>query len=254
MLLFKNMIFNKYTLIYVSSSTLKMHICGQEELELSKGTLFIVGKKSKIVGLSNNIYKRDIISIDDDDVESIIKFLPAKDVHHKNNIQPLMVGPRLLKEERLAFRLLKTETSKFRRISILMFIFSRMETRTLASFFRSSKPISLISSRISTIVEGDLSFPWKMHDVAKELHTSVSTLRRKLKEENYTFTQILLDIKMKNALRLIDCSTGNIGSIASALGYKSEAYFIAVFKKYYDITPKQFYLRNRRLGCTCHVC
>ncbi len=253
MLLFKNMIFNKYTLICITSPKVKIHLSGQDEIELTKDTLFLIGKKSKIIGLSNNISNNDVFSIDDEDIECIIRLLPTHEVDYNNKTPPLIVGPRLMKEEMLAFQRLKENSSKFRRISILLFIFSRMDIGILANFLRSSKPIFLTSEKISSIVERDLSRSWKMKDIVTALHTSESSLRRKLKEEDYTYTQIVLDTKMRNALRLIDSSSGNIGIISSLLGYKSEAYFIAVFKKYFNITPKQFYLQNRRRSSTCYM-
>ncbi|NPT87739.1 helix-turn-helix transcriptional regulator [Escherichia coli] len=79
--------------------------------------------------------------------------------------------------------------------------------------------------------------------MASALYTSESSLRRRLKEENYTFTQLTLDTKMKNALQLLEHNTGKVGFVAKCLGYTSEAYFISVFKRYFNMTPKQFYLK-----------
>ncbi|EAA8036920.1 AraC family transcriptional regulator [Salmonella enterica] len=245
MLPFKNMIFNKYTLIYVTSSNVRIHLSGQDELELIKDTLFLIEKKSKVIGYSENISTSDVVCIDDEDIEKVIRFLPDKNIH--NNVSPpIIIVPKLIEDEKKIFQLLKEDLSSFRRVSILLFILSRIEVEILTNFFRYSKPVSLISAKISSLIEEDLSSSWKIGDMAAALHTSVSSLRRRLKDEDYTFTQINLDTKMRNALRLIDCSCGNISKIASMLGYKSEAYFIAVFKRYYDITPKQFYLQRKR--------
>lgn len=246
MLPFKNMIFNKYTLIYVTSSNVRIHLSGQDELELIKDTLFLIEKKSKVIGYSGNISTSDVVCIDDEDIEKVIRFLPDKNIHNNVSTPPIIVVPKLIEDEKKIFRLLKEDLSSFRRVSILLFILSRIEVEILTNFLRYSKPVSLISDKISSLIEEDLSSAWKIGDMAAALHTSVSSLRRRLKDEDYTFTQINLDTKMRNALRLIDCSCGNISIIASMLGYKSEAYFIAVFKRYYDITPKQFYLQSKR--------
>lgn len=246
MLLFKNMIFNRYTLIYVKSKRIRIHLNGHEEVELSKKTLFIIGKKSKIVGLSGNISVNEIYSICDEDVELIVKFLSYIEAHPDNNSSPLIIGPCLNIEEELAFKQLKNETSRFRRVSILLFLFSRINTYELSKFFKQSIPVVLISEKVSSILEKDLTQQWSIGKMAFTLHTSESSLRRKLKEENYTFTQLTLDTKMKNALHLLESNTGNIGFVAQRLGYTSEAYFISVFKRYFNITPKQFYLQNKR--------
>lgn len=246
MLLFKNMIFNKHTLIYVKSQKIRIHLNGHKEIELSKNTLFIIGKKSKIVGINGNISVNEVYSICDEDVELIAKFLSYIDVHPDNNSAPLIIGPSLNIEEELAFKQLKNETSSFRRVSILLFLFSRINTNELSKFFKQSIPVVLISEKVSSILERNLTQQWSIREMAFALHTSESSLRRRLKEENYTFSQLTLDTKMKNALLLLENNTGNIGFVAQCLGYTSEAYFISVFKKYFDITPKQFYLRNKR--------
>lgn len=246
MLLFKNMIFNKYTLIYIRSQKARIHLSGHEEIELSKNTLFIIGKKSKIVGLSGNILVNEVYSICDEDIELLVKFFSymGKQYHIKN--PPLIIGPKLIKEEELVLDQLKNETSRFRRVSILLYLFSRIDADELLVFFKKTSPVVLVSEQVATILEKNLSQQWRIGEIASMLHTSESSLRRRLKDENYTFTQITLDTKMRNALVLIESSTGNISTVSKNLGYTSEAYFIAVFKKYFNITPKQFYLRNKK--------
>lgn len=102
MLPFKNMIFNKYTLIYVTSSNVRIHLSGQDELELIKDTLFLIEKKSKVIGYSENISTSDVVCIDDEDIEKVIRFLPDNNIH--NNVSPpIIIVPKLIEDEKKSF-------------------------------------------------------------------------------------------------------------------------------------------------------
>ncbi|EKY6399242.1 hypothetical protein QFO41_004735, partial [Escherichia coli] len=98
MLPFKNMIFNKYTLIYVTSSNVRIHLSGQDELELIKDTLFLIEKKSKVIGYSGNISTSDVVCIDDEDIEKVIRFLPDKNIHNNVSTPPIIVVPKLIED------------------------------------------------------------------------------------------------------------------------------------------------------------
>ena len=253
MLPFKSMIFNKYTLVYVKHQSIKIYLNEHQEIELLKNTFFIISKKSKIVGLSGRVSADEIYTIQDEDIGIIVKFLSCVNIHPTNNKPPLIIGPSLNTEEELAFRQLKNEKSGFRRVSILLFLFSRIDTYELTNFFKQSMPVILISEKVSSILEKNLTQQWRIGEMASALYTSESSLRRRLKEENYTFTQLTLDTKMKNALQLLEHNTGKVGFVAKCLGYTSEAYFISVFKRYFNMTPKQFYLKNKQPHKTLYI-
>lgn len=51
------------------------------------------------------------------------------------------------------------------------------------------------------------------------------------------FSKYVLEIRMKNASKLLEQSNLNIATIAQLVGYNSESHFVQMFKKYYGFTP-----------------
>ncbi|HGB4055728.1 TPA: helix-turn-helix transcriptional regulator, partial [Salmonella enterica subsp. enterica serovar Adelaide] len=74
---------------------------------------------------------------------------------------------------------------------------------------------------------------------AMELHTSVSTLKRKLDAEGRSFRKIYLDARMSVSLNLLRTTTKNISTIAIECGFNSCSNFSTTFGKYYGVTPKK---------------
>lgn len=65
-------------------------------------------------------------------------------------------------------------------------------------------------------------------------------------KENNNFNNLILDIRMQHAARLITTTEKHINSISDEVGYVSTSYFIRNFKSYFGITPKQFSLKVKR--------
>ncbi|WP_218072558.1 helix-turn-helix domain-containing protein [Escherichia coli] len=100
------------------------------------------------------------------------------------------------------------------------------------------KCINSVTLKVGYIICSSPSRAWKMKDISNALYMSESLLKRKLREEKTSFSQILLDIRMHNARQLI-FSKLSVNQIAIRCGYASTAYFISVFRQYYGITPYQ---------------
>ncbi|HFZ1748366.1 TPA: helix-turn-helix transcriptional regulator [Klebsiella oxytoca] len=98
------------------------------------------------------------------------------------------------------------------------------------------------SEKIATLIFSDLSRKWKLSDVADEMHISEISVRKKLEQESINFNQLLLDVRMNQAAKLIIRSNHQISMVANLVGYSSISYFIKTFKDYYGITPKKFEL------------
>lgn len=75
------------------------------------------------------------------------------------------------------------------------------------------------------------------------LNMASRTLRRKLREENTKYSEILQQKKLMDAKYLLKNSQLNIEKIAEQLGYQDEANFCRAFKKWTKLTPSQF--RNK---------
>lgn len=105
------------------------------------------------------------------------------------------------------------------------------------------KCINSITLKVGYIICSSPSRAWKMKDISNALYMSESLLKRKLREEKTSFSQILLDIRMHNARQLV-FSKLSVNQIAIRCGYASTAYFISVFRQYYGITPCQMFINQ----------
>lgn len=103
------------------------------------------------------------------------------------------------------------------------------------------KCVNSVALKVGYIICSSPSRAWRIKDISNALYMSESLLKKKLREEKASFSQILLDIRMHNARQLI-FSKLSVNQIAARCGYVSTAYFISVFRQYFGITPNQMML------------
>ena len=60
----------------------------------------------------------------------------------------------------------------------------------------------------------------------------------------FTPMQYILNLRMTNAMNLIDNTNYNMTQIATAIGYDNSMYFSRVFKKHTGMTPTEYKRRN----------
>ncbi|EKK5946230.1 helix-turn-helix domain-containing protein [Salmonella enterica] len=93
--------------------------------------------------------------------------------------------------------------------------------------------------KVKRIIYTDLSRSWQIKDVSALMHVSDSLLKKRLKSENSSFSQILLDMRMQKARVLINRGY-SVSQTAALCGYASASYFICQFRKYFKITPFKY--------------
>jgi AraC-like DNA-binding protein len=81
--------------------------------------------------------------------------------------------------------------------------------------------------------------------VAKQLHVSPRTLKRKLADHGTTFSAIRDDVRRQRALLLLDNRALSIGEVATAIGYTELPNFTRAFRKWTGLTPVAYRERNR---------
>lgn len=93
-----------------------------------------------------------------------------------------------------------------------------------------------------------LAHPWKLKDICDCLYISESLLKKKLKQEQTTFTD---SIRCQNAARknLIRVE-GSVNKIAEQCGYASTSYFIYAFRKHFGNSPKRV---SKEYRCQSHT-
>jgi AraC-like DNA-binding protein len=81
--------------------------------------------------------------------------------------------------------------------------------------------------------------PWNAALAAEALNISEATLRRRLARDNMTMSGLLLEVRLGNAMMMLQASDDYIGQIALDCGFANHAHFSRLFKTRYGITPSQ---------------
>ena len=89
-------------------------------------------------------------------------------------------------------------------------------------------------------VRGLLATERSLPAIAKELHVSTRTLKRKLAERGTTFSALRDDVLRQRALLLLDNRELSIGEVADRLGYRELPSFTRAFKKWTGVTPQAY--------------
>lgn len=85
-----------------------------------------------------------------------------------------------------------------------------------------------------------------MEEMAKDLSFTSRTLRRRLSEENKTYKQLVLDVRMQIASEYLLNTSLSTSDIANLLDYHSAPPFIRAFSAYYQLSPSEFRLRTKK--------
>lgn len=104
--------------------------------------------------------------------------------------------------------------------------------------------INTLSGKVEQIISVDTSRRWYLRDVAEKLYTSESLTKKKLQDENTSFSKILLASRMARAKTLLELKKMPLTVIAEKCGYSSTSYFINTFRQYYGVTPHQYSHRS----------
>ncbi|HBC0974498.1 TPA: helix-turn-helix transcriptional regulator, partial [Escherichia coli] len=102
------------------------------------------------------------------------------------------------------------------------------------------------SDKVRAIIHDDLSRKWRLSFIAEIFNISEVTVRKRLESEGVCFNNLLLTIRMNEAMKMLLDNEKQINQISSCIGIHSTSYFIKQFKEFYGVTPKQYkiYFRN----------
>ncbi|EPH8867160.1 helix-turn-helix transcriptional regulator [Escherichia coli] len=100
---------------------------------------------------------------------------------------------------------------------------------------------------VREFVENDTKRKWQLSHLSHSMNLSEVTIRKRLKRENTNFCQILLDVRMQKAARLILKNDIPVNVIAKMVGISSISYFTKLFCSYYGVTPKKYSIKNKRI-------
>lgn len=85
----------------------------------------------------------------------------------------------------------------------------------------------------------------KLSELAEEMKVNVYWLSREIKKlSGKTFTDLLQERKMKQALYLLTNSVLPVSDIIEAIGYDNTSYFYRSFKARYGVSPREYRLKQ----------
>lgn len=93
-------------------------------------------------------------------------------------------------------------------------------------------------ARVRSLIETDLSHPWRTDEVAKHFAMSEATLRRWLGKSGQRFAKILLHTRLEHGLSLLQTTDEQVSQIALTCGFKTPSHFSDAFRKRFGIKPK----------------
>lgn len=103
-----------------------------------------------------------------------------------------------------------------------------------------SSPIAQVLKYINETPPGDVT----LAEAAKKVHMNPSYLSQLFKQHmNQNFVDYLMEVRIKEAKRLLSSTSLRISDISERLGYADLPYFSNIFKRVTGITPSEY--RNR---------
>ncbi len=97
-----------------------------------------------------------------------------------------------------------------------------------------------VVARLAALVGSDLERRWLAPEVAEALGMSEASLRRRLAEASTRFSDLVLEIRMMQAVGMLQASEMPITEIAYACGFATPSHFAETFRRRMDVSPSAF--------------
>jgi AraC-like DNA-binding protein len=101
---------------------------------------------------------------------------------------------------------------------------------------------------VRQILMKNLMRPKGFQDVAQDLNMSARTLRRKLREENSSFRQLVDELRRDMAIRFLRNTDLTVEDMAETLGFSDAANFRHAFRRWTNASPHEFKRRSEEHG------
>ncbi|AGR61502.1 AraC family transcriptional regulator [Salmonella bongori] len=238
-------------LIKLSTGKISIKIATGEYITATGPTLIFLAKGQTInitLEESNEKPHYNLIELDSESIKSACDFFlyehEGLSVPLTKPIKKYLLAPIETGISRV-FNLLHTSNkaqklSKDKKEHLLRFLLSEFIYEPEAFSLFSALSENSMAENVYNIVMGDISRKWTLKDIADTVYMSCSTLKRKLKHEGTSFSEIYLNARMNKAAKLLRNSEYNVTRVAYMCGYDSASYFTCVFKKHFKTTPSEF--------------
>jgi len=97
-----------------------------------------------------------------------------------------------------------------------------------------------MSGRVRSILLASLMRPTRLETVARHLNMTTRTLRRKLREENTSFRELIDELRMHLAIKYLRDTVLTVKEIAHCLGFSDAANFRQAFRRWTQSAPLDF--------------
>lgn len=231
---------HNYIILYAKRCSMTVS-SGNETLTIDEGQIAFIERNIQInvsIKKSDSINPFEIISLDRNLLLSIIRIMePIYSFQHSYSEEEVSID---------LFKSIKEMPFGKRKIYSLACLLSAVsDEEALYTSISIASSLSF-SDQIRKIVEKNIEKRWRLSDISNNLNLSEIAVRKRLESEKLTFQQILLDIRMHHAAKLLLNSQSYINDVSRLIGISSPSYFIRKFNEYYGITPKKFYLYHKK--------
>ncbi|EFQ4714095.1 AraC family invasion system transcriptional regulator VirF, partial [Shigella flexneri] len=245
---------HNYIILYAKRCSMTVS-SGNETLTIDEGQIAFIERNIQInvsIKKSDSINPFEIISLDRNLLLSIIRIMePIYSFQHSYSEEKRGLNKKifLLSEEEVSIDLFKSikemPFGKRKIYSLACLLSAVSDEEALYTSISIASSLSF-SDQIRKIVEKNIEKRWRLSDISNNLNLSEIAVRKRLESEKLTFQQILLDIRMHHAAKLLLNSQSYINDVSRLIGISSPSYFIRKFNEYYGITPKKFYLYHKK--------
>ena len=94
-----------------------------------------------------------------------------------------------------------------------------------------------VTQRVRELLVNNLHKTFTAAEVAEQMMMNEVMLRRRLAAENSVLRNVMIDVRMTHALRLLQCTDLAISHIAHQVGYESGSRFAERFRKRFGFAP-----------------
>lgn len=100
------------------------------------------------------------------------------------------------------------------------------------------------ADKVRLLINQEPAKEWSIERLAQQLHTSPSTLRRRIAEHQQTLGELIRETRLEIALVLLQSTDKSIGDISAYCGYESHSRFSAAFKQRFGFLPSDLRADN----------
>ncbi len=97
-----------------------------------------------------------------------------------------------------------------------------------------------IAGKVRRVLLTNLKRPRSFGDIASDVNMSERTLRRKLREENTSFRNLVDQLRMEMAIKYLRDTDLSVEAISESLGFSDAANFRQAFRRWTKAAPHAF--------------